>query len=153
MEARKPRILGTGKPAVAVEREVWIQADSARVWEVLTDVPRWSRLHRGIAFARLQGELAAGTKLHWRVDGMNVTSTLSEVDPERVLAWKGKCLGARIHYRWDLEPTASGTRVRAVEAVDGVMIRILRGTVRKTVERSLDEWVQGLKRSAEESRR
>ncbi len=137
------------KPAVQVEGEVWIGAPPSRVWEVLTDLERWNRWHRGISFAQLRGSVERGTIFHWRKDGMHVVSALDPVEPERTFGWHGRAFGARLRHLWTLEPSQGGTRVRGTESVDGFMVWVIRRSVRKTVDRSLAEWLHGLKARAE----
>ncbi len=139
------------RPAVQVEGSVVIRAEPSEVWSVLSDVSRWSRWHRGISFAQLRGPLERGTYFHWRVDGMNVLAVVSQVEEERELTWGGSCFGARLHHSWQLRSRGSGeTELRAVHSVDGLFVRLLKGTVRRTVNRSMEEWFRGLKAGAEE---
>lgn len=128
---------------VTLERD--IAAPPAAVWEGLVQVGAWPRWHRGIAFAVLRGPVAPGTSLHWQADGMRIGSILVEVEPERRLGWTIRTLGGRGYLRWTLEARPGGeTRVRLEESWEGFVVRILRGTLRRTLDRSRRAWLEGL---------
>lgn len=138
----------TGAPVVLrEEREV--KASPDRVWNALVRVERWPRWHRGIRFAALRGDPEPGAALYWRADGMRISSVLVEVEAERTLGWTIRTLGARGYQRWSLEPLPGGrTRVRLEESWEGLVVRILRRTLRRTLAASRKEWLRGLDREA-----
>lgn len=138
-------------PVVLVaERE--LAAPPSHVWSVLTGVAMWPHWHRGIGFAVLRGSLAPGTALHWKGDGMRIASRVAEVEPERRIGWTIRTLGAHGYQRWTLDPSPSGgTRLRLEESWEGLAVRLLGGTLRRTLERSRAEWLNGLDHQSAES--
>ena len=54
-----------------------------------------------------------------------------------------------MHHRWELQEVQDGTEVTVEQWVDGLLIRFLKSSVRKTVDRSAEEWLSGLKAGAE----
>lgn len=146
MRGAEPRLpaLDPGAPLfLSLEEE--IAAPPREVWDRLASIHRWPERHPGIRFALLRGALAPGTALHWTADGMRISSTIVEVEAERRLGWTIHTFGGRGYLRWSLEGSSSGgTRVRLEESWEGIAVRLLRGTLRKTLRRSRGAWLAGL---------
>lgn len=139
----------SGAP-VDVRLEVEVAAAPEAIWELLSRPERWILWHRGVREAGLEGGLEPGSRLLWRADGMRIFSEIREVDPERRLGFTLRTLGARGYLRWSLEPLATGlTLVRSEEVWDGVSVRLLRRTLRRTLERSRIHGLEELKARAE----
>lgn len=138
------------RAAILLRAELLVHASPERVWQVLTDMERWGQWHRGVNFAALRGELRSGARLDWHADGMRLRSTLTEVDEPRHLGWVSRAMGAGGVHRWTLEPHGTdSTLVRSEEAWDGLLVSLLRRTLRRTLERSRTHWLEGLKARAE----
>jgi hypothetical protein len=130
---------------VVLRKESFVPASPELVWRRLVEVSRWPTWHRGIRFAALRGDLAPGSALHWNADGMRIASLLVEVDEGRRLGWTLRTFGARGYQRWTLDRgLEGGTLVRLEESWEGILVRLLRGTLRKTLDLSRDEWMAGL---------
>ncbi len=95
--------------------EAHVAATPAEVWTVLGDVPRMAELSPELVrmVALKPGGLRQG---QWYL-GINrrgyvvwpTRSTVTDVDPARLLAWDTPTSGAR--WIWELTPDADGTRV------------------------------------------
>lgn len=130
---------------VVVRATAEIGTERDRVWEVLAAVERWPSWHRRIGFATLHGGLEAGTILHWACDGMKFSSLLTEVDAPSRLGWTLRTLGGRGYLRWTLLDLGDGrTRVRIEESWEGLLVRILGRTLRRTLTPSRSEWIRSL---------
>ena len=142
------------KAPVVIRDEREILAPPASVWPVLTGVEAWPLWHRGIHLAVLRGELEPGTAIHWRADGMRIISRIAEVERDRRVGWTLRTPGGRGYQRWILEPVSGSggteTRVRLEESWEGIVVSLLRRTLRKTLARSRAEWLDGLKQRTEE---
>jgi len=135
---------------VEVRLEVDVAAPPARVWEVLTRFEAWPAWHRGVQFAVLRGELSRGSRLLWRADGMRIRSELQEVESSRVLGMSTRTLGGRGYHRWTLIPRDDGgTLVRSEEVWDGLGVRLLRRTLRRTLDVSRRAWLAALRERVE----
>jgi uncharacterized protein YndB with AHSA1/START domain len=139
---------------VVIRDERTVLAPPPAVWQVLTRIEAWPVWHRGIQMAVLRGELEPGTAIHWRGDGMRIVSRIAEVQPDRRVGWTLRTPGGRGYQRWILEPVSGpglqGTRVLLEESWEGIVVSLLRRTLRKTLARSRTEWLDGLKRKTEE---
>jgi uncharacterized protein YndB with AHSA1/START domain len=139
---------------LVIRKEQTLAASPARVWDALVDVQRWHHWHRGVHFAVLRGALQPGTVMHWRADGMRFRSVLGVVDPGRCVGWTLRTPGARGYQRWTLEGTPSGgTTVRLEESWEGLVVHVLKRTLKRTLDVSRREWMEGLARASSASER
>lgn len=135
---------------VSLRLEAKAAAPPERVWAVLVDVARWPTVHRGVDFAVLRGAPEPGTHLHWRADGMRITSVIAEAEEGRRLGWTLRAFGGRGYLRWSLEPLeGGGTLIRLEEDWSGLLVRILKRTLGRTLLASRQHWLEGLGRVAE----
>ncbi len=135
-------------PAVARDK-VFVEASPQRVWVLQTAVDSWPTWRSDVSRAALEGDLKVGSVFRWRSGGVSVVSTVREIEPERRLVWTGKALGTRAVHTWTFEPREGGVLVRTEESFEGWLVRLLRGTMQKTLEESLSTWLGDLKRTAE----
>jgi uncharacterized protein YndB with AHSA1/START domain len=131
---------------VRVALEVDVAAPPGDVWDALLDVRRWPLWHRGIHVAILRGEEPApGVRLDWHADGMRIRSTVLSLEPERRISWTLSSFGSRGGQRWSLEPRSDGgTRVRLEEWWTGLLPRILRRTLQRTLDVARAAWLEAL---------
>jgi hypothetical protein len=134
---------------VAAQSETEIAAPPERVWELVTDIGRWPEWDPGVESAALEGPLAPGTAFRWKAGPGTIVSTLRHVDPPREVGWTGKTMGIAGVHVFRLEASGVGTRVVSEESWNGVPARILRGRMRRTLQRSLDAGLRHLKAAAE----
>jgi uncharacterized protein YndB with AHSA1/START domain len=140
--------IDTSAPATA-HAEATIAAPPESVWEVLTDVAGWPSWNPDVKSAALEGPLAVGTRFRWKAGPGTITSTLQVVEPPRSIGWTGTTLGIKATHVHRLEGTNGDTVVTSDESWDGLLVRLLRGPMRKTLQRSLDGGLGALKAEAE----
>jgi len=134
---------------VVSKRETQIAAPPEVVWDVLTrfaDWPQWNPEVKSMSFA---GPLAPGSTFRWKAGPGTIVSTLEEVDEPRYVRWRGKTLTIAAIHEWRLEPRDGGTHLETEESFSGVLARVMRGSLQKTLDRSLEEGLEHLKREAE----
>ena len=135
-------------PAFA-RSEAEIAADPDTVWEVLTRFEEWPSWNPEVSSVTLDGEPTEGTVFRWKAGRAGITSTLRRVDRPRLLAWTGKTTGIDAVHVWRLEPSDAGTRVRTEESWEGLLVRLLRGPMRRSLKRAVDRGLGHLKAEAE----
>ncbi len=140
--------INTDAPAVS-RREIRIQASPVEVWAVHADINAWSDWNADISASRLHGDLAPGAVFEWKSNGVSVTSTIEEVDPGHRIGWTGRARGAQARHLWVLEKDGDGTIIRTEESIEGWVTRLLRKQVQRSMDASVDAWLQDLKTEVE----
>ena len=136
-------------PAVAAA-ETTIAAPLETVWDVLTGFEGWPGWNPDVTSMSLDGAVAEGAVFRWKAGRATITSTLREVDPPRLVGWTGKTTGIEAVHVWQLEPRGEGTFVRTEESWQGLLVRLLRGRMQKSLQSAVDD---GLKHLAAEAER
>ena len=111
--------------------EVNIEASPAQVWDVLANFDGYSTWNPFIV--RAQGDAVVGAPLRLRMSppggrAITLTPQVTQAVPGEVLEWLGR-LGVPYlfdgRHRFELHPTASGTRVIHGEAFTGILVPFL----------------------------
>ena len=129
--------------------ELKIAAPPERVWDILTrfqDWPRWNPDVKSMAF---DGPVAPGSEFRWKAGPGTIVSTLEVVEPPRYIRWRGHTMSINAVHEWRLEPSDGGTRVETEESFSGLLARLLRRQLQKTLDKSLRDGLEHLKREAE----
>jgi hypothetical protein len=137
---------------VIVTEAVTIFATPAVVWHLLSDIDGWTTWQPDITASALDGPLAVGTTFRWATGGLQITSTIGEVDTGRCIAWSGVSQGIEGVHVWTVEPTdpnATATSVSTVESWDGEPVRRDPAALRAALENSLRSWLGHLRAAAE----
>lgn len=134
---------------MAARKEILINAPIEKVWSLETDINRWSNWQPGVSQAQLDGELAVGSVFRWKGQGLNIVSTLGEVDAPHRIGWTGKAIGMDAVHIWTFEPAGDQTRVISEESWSGWFTRLLKLFDRQMLEKSIEKSLQVLKQQAE----
>jgi uncharacterized protein YndB with AHSA1/START domain len=129
--------------------EIEIAAAPEVVWDVLTAIDGWPSWNPQVKSASLEGEIAEGSVFRWKAGPGTITSTLRRVEPPRLIAWTGKTLGIDAIHVYFLEPRGGNTFVRTKESYEGLVARLFRGPLQKTLDNALEDGLQHLKAEAE----
>lgn len=135
-------------PVVAAARTE-IEASPETVWDVLTNVEGWPSWNPEVKSVSLEGELAEGSVFRWKAGPASLTSTIGRVDPPRLIGWTGKTMTLNAVHVWRLEPSHGGTLVTTEESWEGLLARVLRGRLQKTLQKSLASGLGALKAEVE----
>jgi hypothetical protein len=138
-----------GNAPVKSSAEIDIQAPPQFVWEVVTTFENWPNWNPEVKSMSFAGPLAPGSEFRWKAGPGTIVSTLDRIEPPRYIAWRGRTLTIDAYHEWWLEPRDGGTHVRTDESYSGLLARLLRGTLQKTLDKSLEDGLQRLKWEAE----
>jgi uncharacterized protein YndB with AHSA1/START domain len=138
-----------GEAPVVTATEIEIAASPEAVWEVLTAVERWPSWNREVKSMTIEGSVAPGTVFRWKAGPGTITSTIQEVAPPREIAWTGKTLGIKAIHVWHLDRQNGRTLVRTAESYEGLVARLFRGSLQKTLDRALADGLRYLKDEVE----
>ncbi|MFC4147280.1 SRPBCC domain-containing protein [Micromonospora mangrovi] len=137
-----------------IDTSIMISATPERVWEILTDLPRyeeWNPFVRRAAGRPAVGEVLALFIQPPGEKGMTHHPTVTVAEPARHFQWLGKVavpglFGAR--HEFVLEPTGEGTRLRHRETFTGLLVPFLKRTLDRT-ETGFGQLNRALKERAE----
>jgi hypothetical protein len=135
-------------PAVA-RADIAVSAPRDVVWGVLTAIESWPSWNPDVKSASLDGGLAAGKHFRWKAGPGTITSTLQQVEPPRLIAWSGTTFGIKAIHVHRLDERDGATTVTSEESWDGLLVRLLRRRMAKTLDDSIRSGLQHLKAEAE----
>ena len=126
-----------------------IAAPPEVVWDVLTGFERWPDWNPEVKSMSFDGPVAPGSEFRWKAGPGTIVSTLEQVEPPRLVRWRGRTLSIKALHQWRLEPRDGGTHVETDESFTGLLARLFRRPLQKTLDKSLTEGLEHLKREAE----
>jgi uncharacterized protein YndB with AHSA1/START domain len=135
-------------PAVA-RSEAQIAADPETVWAVLTGFDSWPSWNPDVKSVQHDGAVEEGSVFRWKAGRATLTSTIRRVDRPRLIGWTGKTTGIEAVHVWRLELRNDGTHVQTEESWEGLLVRTLRGPLRRSLQKSLDDGLTHLQAEAE----
>ena len=118
--------------------------------EVLTAIERWPEWNPAVQSVSTVPPVAKGSTFRWRWPG-TITSLVEHLDRPRLIAWSGKTLGIRAFHIWRLDEQNGTTVVRTEESYDGLVARLLRRSLQKTLDAALVDGARYLKAEAEKT--
>ncbi len=142
--------INTDAPVITRD-EILIYAPIETIWEIQTDVAGWPSWQPEVDGAQLDAPLAVGSVFRWQTAGLDITSTVEEIDPPRRVVWGGAAQGIVAVHVWTLEPREDGVLVRTAESWDGEPVTAQAETLQGALDGSLRNWLENLKRTAEQS--
>jgi hypothetical protein len=129
--------------------EIEIAAAPELVWDVLTAIDRWPSWNPQVKSMDMQGGIAEGSQFRWKAGPGTITSTIRRVEPPRLIAWTGKTFSIDAIHVYRLEARDGKTLVRTEESYEGLVARLFRGPLQKTLDSALEEGLGHLKAEAE----
>jgi uncharacterized protein YndB with AHSA1/START domain len=134
---------------VVASGETEIVAACEVVWEVLTGIEQWPSWNPDVKSVSMHGALSEGSEFRWKGGPGTITSTLEHVEAPRRIAWSGTTFGIEAMHVYALEARDGVTLVRTEESYHGLVARLFRGRLQKTLESSLASGLRQLKAEAE----
>jgi uncharacterized protein YndB with AHSA1/START domain len=129
--------------------EIQIAAPMEVVWDVLTRFEQWPQWNPDVKSVSFDGPLAPDSEFRWKAAPGTIVSTLERVEPPRFIRWRGRTMSVKAIHEWRLEPRDGGTLVETEESFSGMLARLLRAQLQKTLDKSLVEGLEHLKRETE----
>lgn len=137
-----------GAPVITRDQIV-VDAPVEQVWEVQTDVQAWPLWQSDVEHVEADGPIAPGSVFRWRTSGLDITSTVVDVEPLRRLEWGGPANGITAVHVWTFEPTDAGVLVSTEESWEGEPIEAAVQPMQDALDASLAQWLANLKARAE----
>jgi uncharacterized membrane protein len=138
------------KAPVVGTSEIEIAAPAEAVWDVLTAIDRWPTWNPDVKSVSMQEPVAEGSVFRWKAGPGTITSTIRRLESPQLIAWTGRTFGIKAIHFYRLEPRDGRTFVRSEESYDGIVARVLRGSLQKTLDTALADGLRHLKSAAEQ---
>jgi hypothetical protein len=135
-------------PAIA-RAETDIAAGAGIVFDLISRVEAWPSWKKDVRSVTLHGPVAPGSTFSWRAGPGTISSTFQEVDRPHRIAWTGSTFGIRAIDLFELEEHDGRTLVKEKESWDGLVVRLFRGRLRRTLQSSIEAGLRDLKAEAE----
>ncbi|WP_406739255.1 SRPBCC family protein [Streptomyces sp. NBC_00853] len=134
---------------VIVRLSTVIDAPLTTVWALHTDVAAWPAWNTDIDRTEVDGPLLPGRSFSWLTHGLDITSTVQELDPEKRIVWGGTVQGIVGIHVWTFEQSEAGVVVRTEESWSGAPVDAETDRLGKALHDSLQGWLAHLKNRAE----
>ena len=134
---------------VITRDEIVVRAPIETIWEIQTNVDDWPSWQPDVDGAESDGPLEVGSVFRWQTAGLDITSTVKEVDAPRRIVWGGPAHGITGIHLWTFDVTGSAVRVRTEESWDGDPVRADIPFMQAVLDQSLAAWLNHLKKAAE----
>jgi uncharacterized protein YndB with AHSA1/START domain len=144
--------INTAAPVITRD-EIPIHAPIDTVWRIQTDVNAWPSWQPDVDRAQADGPLAVGSVFRWQTAGLDITSTVQEVDAPHRIVWGGSAQGIVAVHVWQLVQQEDGVLVRTEESWEGEPVNAQVETLQRALDGSLRKWLENLKQAAEDRAR
>jgi hypothetical protein len=112
-------------------------------------VADWPSWQPDVDGAEADGPLTVGSVFRWQTAGLDVTSTVEDVEASRRIVCAGPAQGIVAVRVWTLAEQDGGVLVRTVESWEGDPVAAQPETLQAALDGSLRAWLENLKRTAE----
>lgn len=140
--------IDTAAPVITRD-EILIHAPIETVWAIQIDVAAWPSWQPDVDGVQVDGPLSVGSTFRWQTFGLDIASTVQELDAPRRIVWGGPAGGIVAVHVWDLLAREDGVLVRTEESWEGEQVRAQAATLQQALDRSLRSWLTNLKQAAE----
>lgn len=142
--------IDTSAPVIS-RHDILIDAPLEHVWAIQTDVTRWTTWLRDVDAMTLEDSLPLepGSVFRWETQGLDITSTVTQVDAPHRIVWGGPAQGIVAVHVWTFTDTPQGVRVHTEESWAGEPVAAQAETLQAALDASLRGWLSDLKQEAE----
>lgn len=139
------------KAPVTCSRTVDINEPARVVWNLITDINKWSEWQTEIRNPELRDTPAVGSVFTWTTGGVKITSTIHTVEPVSAFGWTGKTFGATAIHNWMINSNGSVTTVTVDESMEGFLVTLFKRSFNRNLVKGMDTWLALLKEQAEKT--
>lgn len=126
-----------------------IDAPVETVWNVLCDFERWPQWNRSVTKMQLKGPVEVGTTFIWTAGGSRIVSRIEHLSAPNLIVWSGTTMGIHAVHKWEFTQTPDGTNAYTEESFDGLIVKLLKGPMKKMLANSINQGLQALKTEAQ----
>ena len=127
---------------VICRKTILINADSRKVWTVMTGIDDWATWQTDISYAKLNGDLKPDVSFDWKSQGAKIHSILHTVEPNKQFGWMGKSFGLLAVHNWILTEKDGQTEVTVEESMEGFLAKLLRKLFQANLNKGMQTWIE-----------
>ncbi|MGB3339222.1 MAG: SRPBCC family protein [Devosia sp.] len=148
---------GVAAPSIAIDEtapiisrhDIDIDATAEEVWAIQTEINAWPLWRSKVTSASFTDSLKVGSSFDWEDSGLQITSTIQEIERNRRIVWTGPAQGIFAVHVWEFTPTATGVHVHTEESWAGEGLEAQAEYLQPLLDQSLVEWLDLLKARSE----
>jgi Polyketide cyclase / dehydrase and lipid transport len=129
--------------------ETEIDAPVETVWDVLTAVESWPAWNPEVKSVSYEGELGEGASFRWKAGRGRSPPQSGRSTLRAGLLGPGRRSGSTPHTTTAWRDRNGKTFARTEESYEGLVARVLRRSLQKTLDKALEQGLAHLKREAE----
>jgi hypothetical protein len=129
--------------------DILIKAPLDTLWRIQTGISAWTTRRPTVSAGRFDGERQVGSVFEWSEGGLQIVSTVQEVQPLRRIVWTGPAQGISAIHVWEFTPTVQGVHVHTEESWSGDAARANAAALRPLLDNALRERLVRLKETSE----
>ena len=127
------------KAKAYAKAEMIIEASEEKIFRVLSDINRWPSWQSAVTKSQLYGKPEEGRSFTWKANGFSINSKFHTVEENSKLGWNGTMLWIKAVHNWWFIRTAEGTRVIVEEGLKGFGAGLMKQTLKRDLNKSLEE--------------
>lgn len=132
------------RAAIKAAGEIDIHAPIDQVWDVLVDLPSWTRFDPNFSDVKLESTVAVGAQASFKIKGFPIRGRFAVVHPHQELTWVGKSLWTNAIDRHLVEARSGHvTRLSIEESLSGVLVPLMFSSARLVKQHQ--EWLAAMK--------
>ncbi|MEI8202534.1 MAG: SRPBCC family protein [Bacteroidota bacterium] len=134
---------------VKCSKTIQINANTEKIWLVLTNIDHWADWQPDISKPKLNGPLAPSATFDWTTGGAKIHSRIHTLDPFMHFGWTGKSYGMNAIHNWKLIDMHDHTLVAVEESLDGFLAHLFKRRMNKNLATGMQNWLELLKSECE----
>jgi hypothetical protein len=119
--------------------EIIINSSAGNVFKKVAEINNWPSWQSEVTFSSLDGELNEGAVFKWKASGLNFSSRIHTLIPNKAIGWTGKTWWIKAVHNWSFEETASGTKVHVEESLHGFGSGMMKKSLGEGMKKNLGE--------------
>jgi len=137
------------KAPVKSKSQIEINAPVDSVWNILTDIHKWTNWQKAVSETAVHGKIMEGTQFDWKAGGLSFKSRIHTSVPKSMFGWTGRTLGTAAVHNWFFEARDNKTWVKVEESLQGVLPRLFSGYFQRNLDTGVIRNLEELKAAAE----
>jgi uncharacterized protein YndB with AHSA1/START domain len=130
-------------------KDIFIAAPREAVWQILTDINRWSQWHQEVSSAVIAVEPAAGAAFQWKRSSKKYQASIVTFEPPQKFVWEQNSSWGADQYIWTINDFHNGSLVMVESRTQGFWSSLFAQHTKRNLKKILIDWTSQLKLECE----